>query len=65
MELGDVVNQLHNKHSLADTCTSEQTDLATLGVGSEQIDNLDTYKAFKVSRARQNATAKKGEFPYQ
>ncbi len=43
MKLGDVVNQLHNEHSLADTCTTEETNLATLCVRSEQIDNLNTY----------------------
>mmetsp|Transcript_40263 Transcript_40263/g.101350 ORF Transcript_40263/g.101350 Transcript_40263/m.101350 type:complete len:369 (+) Transcript_40263:880-1986(+) len=40
--LGNVGNQLHDEHSLADTGTTEQTDLATLGVGGEQIDHLDT-----------------------
>ena len=43
MKLGDVVNELHNQHSLADTCTTEQTDFATLSVGSKEIDNLNTY----------------------
>lgn len=42
MGLGDVVNELHDKHSLADTSTAEKTDLTTLGVGGEQIDDLDT-----------------------
>ena len=43
MELGDVVDQLHDEHSFADTGTTEKTNLTTLGVRAEQIDNLDTY----------------------
>ena len=39
--LGHVVNQLHDKHSLADTGTAEQTDLTTLGVGGQKVDDLD------------------------
>jgi hypothetical protein len=39
---GDVVDQLHDNHSLADTSTAEKTDLTSLGVGGKQIDNLDT-----------------------
>ena len=35
-------NQLLNKDSLADTSTAEQADLTSTGVGSEQIDDLDT-----------------------
>ncbi len=27
--LGDVVNELHDEHSLSDTCTAEQTNLTT------------------------------------
>merc|ERR1719354_1379187 len=42
MGLGDVVDQLHNEDRLADTSTSEQTDLASLGVGGEQVDDLDS-----------------------
>ena len=42
MGLGDVVDQLHNEDSLADSSTSEQTDLASLGVGGEQVDDLDS-----------------------
>lgn len=42
MSLGDVVNQLLDKHSLADTSTSEETDLATTSVGSQKVDDLDT-----------------------
>lgn len=40
--LGDVVDELLNKHSLADTSTTEQTNLSTTGVGGKKIDNLDT-----------------------
>ena len=42
MLLGDVVDELHDKHSLAYTCTTEQTDLTTLEVWLEQVDDLDT-----------------------
>ncbi len=41
VSLGDVVDQLHDKHSLADAGTSEEADLASLGVGGQQVDNLD------------------------
>ena len=40
--LGDVVDQLLNEHSLSDTGTSEETNLSTTGVGSQQVDDLDT-----------------------
>jgi hypothetical protein len=35
-------NQLLNEHSLADTSTSEEANLSTTGVGSQQIDDLNT-----------------------
>lgn len=40
--LGDVVDQLLDEDSLADTGTTEQTNLSTTSVGSEEIDDLDT-----------------------
>jgi peptide chain release factor 1 len=40
--LGDVVDKLLNEHSLADTGTTEETNLSTTGVGGEKIDDLDT-----------------------
>ena len=42
MRLRDVVDELLNQHRLADTGTSEETDLATTGVRSEEVDDLDT-----------------------
>merc|ERR1719381_472527 len=42
VSLGNVVDQLHDKDSLADTGTPEETNLASLTVGGEQVDNLDT-----------------------
>ena len=42
MGLGDVVNEFLNQHSLSDTGTSEETNLSTTSVGSEEIDDLDT-----------------------
>jgi len=35
-------NQLLDEHSLADTGTTEETDLSTTSVGSQQVDDLDT-----------------------
>ena len=35
-------DELLNEHSLADTCTTKETDLATTGVRSEQVDDLDS-----------------------
>ena len=42
MCLGDVVDELLNQHSLADTGTTEETNLSTTGVGSKEVDDLDT-----------------------
>ena len=41
MRLGDVVDQLHDQHGLADAGAAKQSDLSTFGVGREQIDDLD------------------------
>jgi peptide chain release factor 1 len=41
VRLGDVVDQLHDHHGLADAGAAEQADLAALGVGCEQVDDLD------------------------
>ena len=41
VRLGDVVDQLHDQHGLADAGTAEQADLAALEVGGQQIDDLD------------------------
>ena len=41
MRLGDVVDQFHDQHGLADAGAAEQADLAALGVRREQIDDLD------------------------
>jgi hypothetical protein len=42
VSLGDVVDELLNEHSLADTGTTEETNLSTTGVGGKKIDDLDT-----------------------
>jgi hypothetical protein len=42
VSLGNVVDELLNQHSLADTGTTEETNLATTSVGREEIDDLDT-----------------------
>ena len=39
--LGDVVDQLLDQHGLADAGAAEQADLAALGVGAQQVDDLD------------------------
>jgi hypothetical protein len=39
--LGDVVDQLHDQHGLADAGPAEQADLAAFQVGREQVDDLD------------------------
>ena len=41
VRLGDVVDQLLDEHGLADAGAAEQADLAALGVGREQVDDLD------------------------
>jgi hypothetical protein len=41
VRLGDVVDQFHDQHGLADAGAAEQADLAALGVGREQVDDLD------------------------
>ena len=38
---GDVVDQLHDEHGLADAGAAEQAGLAALHVGLEQVDDLD------------------------
>ena len=38
---GEVVDQLLDQHGLADAGAAEQPDLAALGVGGEQVDDLD------------------------
>ena len=40
--LGDVVNKLHNNDGLADTSTTEETNLTTLAVRENEINDLDT-----------------------
>jgi hypothetical protein len=39
--LGDVVDELHDEHGLADAGAAEQADLAAAGVRGEQVDDLD------------------------
>src|SRR5262249_59416846 len=40
--LGDIADQLLDEDRLADSGTAEQADLAALGVGGEQVDDLDS-----------------------
>jgi peptide chain release factor 1 len=42
VSLGNVVNQFLNQDSLADTSTTEETNLTTTSVGGKKIDDLDT-----------------------
>ena len=39
--LGDVVDELLDEHSLADTGTAKEANLAATGVGGEEVDDLD------------------------
>lgn len=48
VSLGNVVDQLHDKDSLADSGTAEKTDLTSLGVRGQQIDDLDTKTRNKI-----------------
>ena len=41
MRLGDVVDELHHVHGLADAGATEQTHLAALGERADQVDHLD------------------------
>jgi hypothetical protein len=38
---GDIANQLHQRHGLADAGATEQADLAALYDGHDQVNNLD------------------------
>ena len=40
MRLRDVVNQLHDKHSLSDTSTPEETNFASSLVGGQEVHDL-------------------------
>ena len=42
MSLGNVINKLHNKYSFSYTGTTEKTNLTSLGIWGEQVDDLDT-----------------------
>jgi hypothetical protein len=44
MSLSNVVDQLHNEHSLSDSGTSEQTNLATTLVWGQKINDLQIQK---------------------
>ena len=49
--LGDVVDQFLNQHGLADAGAAEQADLAALGIGREQVHDLDAGdKDFRFGR---------------
>jgi hypothetical protein len=39
---GNVVNELHDNDSLSDSGSSEETNLSSLGVRSEEVNNLDS-----------------------
>ena len=42
MLCGDILDQLLDQYGLTYTGTTEQTDLTTLGIRSQKVDNLDT-----------------------
>jgi hypothetical protein len=49
VSLGNVVDQLHDKYGLADAGTTEETNLASLDIGGQEIDDLDTEIILKVN----------------
>ena len=57
--LGQVVDQLLDQHGLADAGAAEQPDLAALGVGREQVDDLDA-RLEHLGRRRQVLDARRG-----
>jgi len=42
VSLGNVVDKFSNEHSLSDTSTTKETNLSTLGVRGQQVNDLDT-----------------------
>ncbi len=42
MLLGNVIDQFHDQHCFTNTCTAKQADLTALGIGSNQVNHLDT-----------------------
>ncbi len=41
MSLGDIVDELHDKHGLAHAGAAEEADLTAFAVGLEKVDDLD------------------------
>ncbi len=41
VRLGDIIDELHDQHGLADAGAAEEADLAAFGVRRQEIDNLD------------------------
>ena len=41
MPLGNVVDELHDKHRLTYACTTEQANFTTFHVRLQQVDNLN------------------------
>ncbi len=59
VRLGDVVDELHDEHGLADARAAEEADLAALGIRREKIDDLDAGlenlrfgRLFRIARRR-------------
>jgi hypothetical protein len=50
VRLGDVVDQLHDEHSLADAGAAEEADLAALLVRRKQVDDLRKNSTRGISR---------------
>ncbi|OIQ73067.1 hypothetical protein GALL_452970 [mine drainage metagenome] len=51
VHFGDVVDQFHDQNRLAHACAAEEADLATFGVGCQQVDNLDAgHEDFRAGR---------------
>ena len=41
MSFGDVIDKFHDKNRLTNTSTTKQTNLTTLHIGFQEVDNLD------------------------
>jgi hypothetical protein len=42
MRLGNIIDELLNQYRLPNTSTTEETNLATTGIGSKEVHHFDT-----------------------
>ena len=65
--LGHVVDELHNEHGLPHTGTSEETNLSALGIGFQQVDDLDSggqYLACRLQLVKLGRLPVDGQCPF-